>query len=141
MSIIVTNRSEPLVDDNGLASLRFAELLENLVDTINDLSSLPVNIQDSNYIFIITDVVVRKTSTTTQQVYTIPSNDSVAFDIGTEIEVQNDGSVSMKVAIDDDTLTFEEDGTSGTRTIAATGSGRFLKVAATQWKCRGEQMT
>lgn len=39
MSIIVTTRSEPLVDENGLAVLRFAELLENLVDTSNDLTA------------------------------------------------------------------------------------------------------
>ena len=39
MSIVVTTRSEPLVDKNGLAVLRFAELLENLVDTSNDLTA------------------------------------------------------------------------------------------------------
>ena len=141
MSIIVTTRSDPLVDEKGLASLRFAELLESLVDTVNDLSSLPVNTQDSDYTFILTDVVVRKTSSTTQQVYTIPSNDSVAFDIGKQLEVQNDGTATLDIQIDSDTLTFEADNTTGTRTIGAGGSGRFLKVEKKKWKCRGEQMT
>jgi len=39
MTVIVTNRSEPLVDENGLPSLRFAELLEQLTDTLNTLTS------------------------------------------------------------------------------------------------------
>ena len=39
MSIVVTTRSEALVDKNGLAGLRFAELPENLVDTSNDLTA------------------------------------------------------------------------------------------------------
>ncbi len=143
MSIVVTTRSESLVGEDGLASLRFAELLENLVNTVNDLSALPVNTQDSDYTFILTDAggVVRKTSSTTQQTYTIPSNDSVAFDIGTQIEMQNDGSVVLDIEIDQDTLTFEADGTVGKRTIAPSGSGQFLKVEATKWKCRGQQMS
>ena len=141
MSIVVTTRSEPLIGEDGLAGLRFAELLENLVNTVNALTALPINTQNDNYTFILTDVVVRKISATTQQEYTIPSNDSVAFDIGTQIEVQNDGSAVLDVDIEDDTLTFEEDNTTGKRIIAAGGSGRFLKVAATEWKCRGEQIS
>ena len=143
MSIIVTNRSEPLIDEGGLASIRFADLLESLVDTVNELTALPVNTQDLSYTFILNDAggIVRKTSSTTQQTYTIPSNDAVAFDIGTVIEVQNDGTVRLDIGIDIDTLIFETDGTTGDRSIVAAGSGRFVKVAATKWKCRGQQMT
>ncbi len=143
MSIVVTNRSDPLVDEGGLASIRFADLLESLVDTVNELTALPVNTQNLSYTFILNDAggIVRKTSSTTQQTYTIPSNDAVAFDIGTVIEVQNDGSVRLDIGIDIDTLTFEADGTTGDRSIAPAGSGRFVKVAATNWKCRGQQMT
>ncbi len=143
MSIVVTTRSELIVGEDGLASLRFAELLETLVDTVNALLALPINTQDSNYTFILTDAgsVVRKTSNTIQQTYTIPSNDSVAFDIGTQIEVQNDGSVVMDIDIDQDTLTFSADGTTGKRIFASKGEARLLKVAATEWKIRGEQIS
>ncbi len=141
MSIVVTNRNEPLLDDKGIASLRFAGLLEEIVDTVNDLRASPINTQDRDYTFIITDYVVRKTGSVTQQSYTLPANEAVPFEIGTELEVQNDGTVDMDVDIDDDTLIFEDDGTTGKRTIAPDGSGRFLKVTATQWKCRGRQMT
>lgn len=143
MTIIAPNRQDPIVDGNGVLSLRFADVIESLVDTVNSLSARPVNTQDSSYTFLSTDdlTIVRKTSVTPGQLYTIPSNDSVAFDIGTVLQVQNDGSVSLSVAIDADTLIFEADGTLGPRTIAAAGSGRFVKVADTVWKARGEQMT
>ena len=55
MSIIVTTRNDSLVDENGIASLRFANLLEELVDTVNALRALPVNTQDRDYTFILTD--------------------------------------------------------------------------------------
>ena len=143
MSIVVTTRNEPLVGKDRLAGLRFAELLENLVNTVNALRALPVNTQDSSYTFILTDAsgVVRKISATTQQTYTIPSNDSVPFDIGTQIEMQNDSSVVLNIEIDKDTLTFSADGTTGKRILASKGEARFLKVAATEWKIRGEQLT
>ena len=143
MIIIAPNRQDALVSENGIPSIRFSDVLESLVDTVNSLVARSVNTQDLSYTFLITDAlsIVLKTSTTTNQKYTIPSNDSVAFDIGTVLEVQNDGSVSLDVAIDTDTLTFEADATLGTRTIAAAGSGRFVKVADTAWKARGENMT
>jgi hypothetical protein len=138
--IIPPNRQDQLLED-GRPTPRFSNVLEEMADTINDLVALPVNIQDSDYTFVLEDAVVRKTSTTINRVYTIPSNDEVAFDLGRRLEVQNDGSVAMKVAITDDTMTFESDGTTGTRTIGPGGSGRFLKVATTNWKCRGQQMS
>ena len=143
MTIITPTRSDVFLDDNGLPSLRFAEFLLEITEVLNAVSARPVNTQDADYTFLLTDAftIVRKTSATGNQEYTIPSNDSVAFEIGHVLEVQNDGSVSLDVGIDGDTLTFEADGSTGTRTIAASGSGRFVKVAATSWKCRGQQMT
>ena len=143
MRIIAPNRQDPISQGNGEPETRFIDVIEDLVDTVNDLVALPVNAQDSSYTLVAEDAatVIRKTSTTTNQIYTIPSNEEVAFDDGTQFEVQNDGSVSLQVSITDDTMTFEEDGATGTRTIGPGGSGRFLKVASTEWKCRGQQMT
>jgi len=140
---ITYSRNQSLTRERGMPSLIFAGVIEDLVDSTNKLSAQPVNSQDSNYTFLLTDAleIVRKTSSTTNQVYTIPSNVTTAFDIGTVLEVQNDGSVDMKVAIDTDTMTSEAGLGTGTRTIGPSGSGRFVKVAATKWKARGEQMT
>ena len=141
--IIAPNRNESLVSEKGMPNLRFADVLEALASNVNALVARPMNTQNESYTFLSTDdqTVVRKTSTTVNQVYTIPSNDTTPIDIGTVFEVQNDGTVAITVAIDKDTLTFEADNTTGTRTIGPGGSGRFAKVADTNWKARGQQMT
>ena len=143
MTIVIPNRTDVFIDDAGRPNLRFAEFLSEIVETLNAVAARPINTQDSSYTFLLTDAftIVRKASTTTNQVYTIPSNDSVAFEFGHVLEVQNDGTVSLDVAIDTDTLTSEAGLGTGTRTIGPRGSGRFVKVAATDWKARGEQMT
>ena len=143
MTIISINRFDSISEDDGKPALRFSDLLDDIVAAVNTLEARSINTQDEDYTFLLTDAttIVRKTSSTTLQAYTIPSNDSVAFELGHVLEVQNDGSVAMTVEIDTDTLTFEADGTTGTRTIAASGSGRFVKVADTEWKCRGQQIT
>ena len=143
MTIITPTRADVFVTEDLRPSLRFASFLLEITETLNAIVARSVNTQDANYTFLLTDAftIVRKTSSTANQVYTISANVSVAFEIGHVLEVQNDGSAAMKVAIITDTLTFEADGTTGTRSIAAAGSGRFVKVAATSWKCRGQQMT
>ena len=143
MRLISLNREDAATEGNGVPSIRFADLLDDLVETTNNLQASPVNAQEASYTLLETDAgqIIRKTSDTANQIYTIPANTSVAFDAGTRIEVQNDGSVSLSIAITDDTLTFEADNTAGTRTIGPGGSGIFTKVDDTKWKARGEQMT
>lgn len=135
MTIIAPNRE-------GSQNLRFAAFISEITQTVNALVAKPVNAQEADYTFLLTDAftIVRKTSTTSNQVYTIPANTDVPFEIGHVLNVQNDGSVPLDVAIDTDTMTSEADGTTGTRTIGAAGSGRFVKVADTEWKARGQQM-
>ena len=134
------NRFDSLVDTDGLPSSLFSDVLENLVEDVNNLVAAPVNTQNSDYTFVLDDTLIRFTGTIALKV-TIPDNDSVGFEIGTVVEVQNDTSKALSVEIDTDILTFEADGTTGSRTIAAAGSGRFRKIETTKWKCRGEQMT
>ncbi len=137
------NRFDSLVDTDGLPSSLFSEVLENLVEDVNNLGALPINTQNSDYTLVLEDSgqIIRKTSSTSSQTYTIPDNNSVEFEIGTQIEIQNDGSVSMLIVIIDDTLTSSADGTTGTRTLAASGEARIVKVEKTKWKIRGEQLT
>ena len=134
------NRFDSLVDVDGLPSSLFADVLENLVEDVNNLVASPVNTQTSDYTFVLDDTLIRFTGTVALKT-TIPDNDSVGFEIGSIVEVQNDTSKALSVVINTDTLIFEADGTTGLRTIAAAGSGRFRKIEATKWKCRGQQMT
>lgn len=39
MTIVVPNRGDPLVDDSGRPSIRFSDVLEELVDKVNDLTA------------------------------------------------------------------------------------------------------
>ena len=108
-----------------------------------DPSRSTINTQNSSYTLVLTDKgkTVRKTSVTTSQTYTIPANGSVAFPDGTLIAIQNDGSVSMSIAITTDTLTSSSGLGTGTRTLASGGTAVIQKVAATNWKISGDQLT
>ena len=140
--ITATRRDEKLTDE-GLPSTRFAALIEDLVRAVNNLVTTPISTQDSDYTFVLGDAgsIVRKTSTTTLQTYTIPSNEDVQFQVGALIEVQNDGSQPLDIAVVDDTLTSSAGLGTGTRTLAAAGEARLRKVTATNWKISGEGVT
>ena len=143
MRRIAPNRFDPLVDETGRPSLRFSDVIEDLVSNVNDLLEPSVNTQDSDYTLVLEDAgkVLQKTSSTNFQDYIIPANSSVAFPIITRIEVHNDGSSDMDIDIDDDELVSEAGLGSGKRTIAPDGSAIITKVATTKWKIRGEQLT
>ena len=140
---IAPNRHNAVVDEGGRFVRRSADVIEDLVNDVNDLMALPINTQDSSYTFLLTDAgkIIRKTSTTLLQTYTIPANSSAAFDLGTEIQVQNDGTVALSIAIDSDTLTSSAGLGVGTRILGASGEARLTKVTATSWKISGEQVT
>ena len=83
---------------------------------------------------------IRYTGATASKVHTIPANASVAYPIGTMIGIENDGSVTMTVAITTDTLTWSKDNTTGTRTLAAGASCVIKKTTATTWKISGSAL-
>ena len=143
MRRIAPNRFDPLVDEDGRPSLRFSNVVEDLVSDVNDLLEPSINTQDNDYTLVLEDAgkIVRKTSSTNFQDYIIPANSAVAFPIGTRVEFQNDGSSDMDVDIDTDTLTSEAGLGTGKRIIAKDGSAIIRKVATTQWKIKGQQLT
>ncbi len=140
---IAPNRFDPIVDENGVPSLRFSDVIEDLVSNVNDLLEPSINTQDSDYTLVLEDAgkILRKTSSTNFQDYIIPANSAVAFPVVTRVEFQNDGSSDMDIDIDDDELVSEAGLGSGKRTIARDGSAIITKVATTKWKIRGQQMT
>lgn len=142
-AIIPPNRHDQIVSEGGIPSLRFSDVIEDIVDAVNALVAIPVNNQSSSYTLDINDAgtIIRQTGELTNRIFTVPANGDVAFDIGTRIEMQNDGTQPLKIAVDADTLTSEADGTTGVRTIAAAGSAILTKVTDVGWKIRGEQMT
>ena len=70
---------------------------------------------------------------------TIPANGSVAFPVGTKIDVVNDCSAgNLTIAITSDTLVwFTPGGGAGSRTLAACGEATLSKVTSTRWAITG----
>ncbi len=112
-------------------------------DQLIDPSRSEINTQNTNYTLVITDKgkTIHKASGGAGETITIPANASVAFPIGTKFRVENDGGGTLTVAITTDILTFSDDNSTGSRTIADGGSLEAIKVTATSWKCTGAQVT
>lgn len=72
--------------------------------------------------------------------FTIPANSSVGFPIGTEIMFINMIN-TVTIAITTDTLTQAGTGATGSRTLAANGWARAVKIASTQWLIDGTGLT
>ena len=107
-----------------------------MVNVVNNLTLKPINTIDNDFTLILTDVVVRYTGNTNITI-TIPAN---TFEIGKEIEIQNDGTAIITV-VTTDTLTSSAGLGTGPRSIAAKGDARIFLTASTNWKISGNQIT
>ncbi len=112
-------------------------------DQLIDPSLSTINTQNVSYTLVITDKgkTIHKASGGAGETITIPANASVAFPIGTLIAIENDGGGTLTVAITTDTLTWSEDNTTGSRTLADGGACVIQKMTATTWKISGSQVT
>lgn len=78
----------------------------------------------------------------TVHAYSIPSNASVAFPIGTALTFVNaNGAGVLTISINIDTLRWAGVGTAGSRSLAANGMATALKVSATEWLISGAGLT
>jgi hypothetical protein len=97
---------------------------------------LPQNSQSAGYTLALSDqgkhVYVTSTSTVT-----IPANASVAFPIGTTINIIAASGVTVTVAITSDTLILAGVGTTGSRTVAQYGFATLVKLTSTSWTIAG----
>ena len=68
----------------------------------------------------------------------MPANGVVAFPVGTELKIVNgNGAGAITIAITTDTMRWANDGSAGSRTLAANGVAKILKVTATEWVISG----
>ena len=106
---------------------------------------LSQNIQSVNYTLVLADClkqIFHPSADVTARTFTIPANASVAFPIGTEIPIINgNGAGAITIAITTDTMRWANDGTAGSRTLAANGVARVLKLTATEWVISGFGLT
>ena len=99
--------------------------------------SVPSNINEQNvsYTLVLGDAgqTIYKASGGAGETITIPANASVAFPIGTYVEIVNAGGGDLSIAITSDTLEGT-DGSQGTRTLPDNDIAVIHKVASTTWR-------
>lgn len=106
---------------------------------------IPQNVQSANYTLIYADKgrhILHPSADTTPRTFTIPSNASVAFPIGSAITfVNQNGAGTVTIAITSDVMRLSPAGTTGSRTLAANGVATALKIGTTEWIISGTGLT
>jgi len=107
---------------------------------------IPQNPQSAAYTLVASDAgrcIYHPAADVTARTWTIPSNASVPFPIGTAITFDNDfGAGALTIAITSDTLVLVGSaGSTGSRTIASGGQATAIKVTATRWRINGTGLT
>lgn len=106
-------------------------------------TGMPPNVQSANYTAVAADAggsIIHPASDNNARTFTIPSNASVAFPIGTVITFANKVN-TVTLAITTDTLTFIPTGATGSRTLAANGMATAVKISSTEWFISGVGLT
>jgi hypothetical protein len=105
---------------------------------------IPQNPQAGNYTLDINDTalhIYHASGAGAGDTYTIPSNASVPYPIGTVITFVNSDSNSISIAITSDTMTLAGTTTTGTRTLAQNGIASAIKVTTTAWLISGTALS
>lgn len=116
-------------------------------DTTNNIGylNIPQNSQSAAYTLVLSDSgkhIYHPSADTTARIWTIPANSSVAFPIGTAITFINDTSAgTITISITSDTLVLAGTGSTGSRTLAASGMATCIKMTSTRWMISGSGLT
>ena len=104
-------------------------------------SALVQGSHSANYTLVLGDAggeLYHPTADTTPRTFTIPSNASVAYGIGTKLEFTNACSAgTLTIAINTDTMQLFPGGTAGSRTLLACNKATATKETSTSWSIVG----
>ena len=107
--------------------------------------NIPQNSQSAAYTLVIGDSgksIYHPSADTSARTWTIPANSSVAFPIGTAVTFINDTSAGViTLSITTDTLVLAGTGSTGSRTLAASGMATAIKMTSTRWMISGSGLT
>jgi len=101
------------------------------------------NSRSANYTAVLADSgkqIFHPAADNNPRTFTIPANSSVGYPIGTELMFVNMIN-TVTIAITTDTLTQAGTGATGSRTLAANGWARAVKITSTQWLIDGTGLT
>lgn len=109
------------------------------LDSIPGAVSIPQNSQSAAYTTVISDAgkhILHPTADNNARTFTIDSNANVPYAVGTVLTFVNQIN-TVTIAITSDTLTLAGAGTTGSRSLAASGIATALKVSSTGWIISG----
>lgn len=101
---------------------------------------VPQNSQSGNYTAVLADSgkhLLHPNGAGAADTFTIPSNASVAYELGTVLTFVNRDSNSVSIAITTDTMTLAGTTSTDTRTLAQNGVATAIKVESTHWLISG----
>lgn len=105
------------------------------------MGSIPQNAKSADYTLTLTDAgkhILHPSADATARVFTIPANASVAYPIGTVINIINqNGAGGLTISITSDVMRWSPFGTTGSRQLAANGIATLVKLTATEWIVSG----
>ena len=106
---------------------------------------VPQNSQSAAYTLVLSDSgkhILHPSADVTARTFTIPSNASVPYPIGTALTFVNQNSAgTVTIAITSDIMRLAGAGTTGSRTLAANGIATALKITSTEWIISGTGLT
>ena len=106
--------------------------------------NIPQNSQSTAYTTVASDAgstIIHPASDANARTFTIASNSSVPYILGTVIQFINMTSQAVTIAINTDTLTWAQGGGTGSRTLGQYGVANCIKVASAQWLITGTNLT
>lgn len=114
--------------------------------TVTGGSGLVINTLSADYTFVMADAnegFLHPTSDATARNWTIPSDASVGFPVGTTLTFINEtgGTNFITISITSDTLTLGGTPLTGTRTIQLNGVATALKTDSTDWIINGSALS
>ena len=107
--------------------------------------NIPQNSQSVAYTTVLSDQgkhILHPSADTVARTFTIDSNVTVAYPIGTALTFVNQNAAGVvTIAITTDTMRLAGAGTVGSRTLAANGVATAIKLTATEWIISGTGLT
>lgn len=107
---------------------------------------IPQNSKSAGYVLVLSDAgkhIFHPAADTTARTFTIPSNASVAFPIGTAVTFINQNGTGgvVTISIVTDVMRLAGAGTTGNRTLARNGVATAVKITSTEWIISGTGLT
>ncbi len=155
------NLASAVTDETGTGALVFAntptlvtpvlgtptsgQLSNCTVDGTDEVGfkNTPVNSQSAAYTLVLADsgrTILHPIADNNARTFTIPAEASVNYPIGTVISFVNLIN-DVTIAITSDTMYLANDGSTGSRTLAAYGMASAMKVASATWIISGNGLT